>query len=372
MPNVFVNAVNSKVGGGKNILNNYLQELATHKSEYSFFILTPNYDEYKSYNCSHIEILKFNKYYSSTLFILFLYFLKIPAILKKKKIDVVFNFSDMIIPTKVGQIYFFDWPYAVYDADYIWKRMSLKDWIHRKIKIFFIHLYIKKVKLTIAQTNNIAKRLREKFNLADVVVIKTPIATNFNAVDNIFDFELPNNQKKFLFPASYSSHKNFQIILKLALLMKSKQLDYVIVLTIDKKIANCYLKKIRALDLDNIINLGTVLIHKMPSLYKQCDALLFPTLLETYGLPYIEAFEFELPIVTSDLDFAHEICENLAYYFDPFDEVSILSAMNRVFQNLDNLAERKRLGKIKNSSIPKWRDVVVDFNKQIKFVLSKN
>jgi hypothetical protein len=48
----------------------------------------------------------------------------------------------------------------------------------------------------------------------------------------------------------------------------------------------------------------------VPKWYKATQALLLPTLLESFSGTYIEAMHFERPIFTSNLDFAKEVCEN--------------------------------------------------------------
>jgi glycosyltransferase involved in cell wall biosynthesis len=64
-----------------------------------------------------------------------------------------------------------------------------------------------------------------------------------------------------------------------------------------------------------VYNLGPIPIPECASLYKECDAMFLPTLLECFSASYIEAMYMEKPIVTSDLDFAHTVCGNSALNF---------------------------------------------------------
>jgi len=57
--------------------------------------------------------------------------------------------------------------------------------------------------------------------------------------------------------------------------------------------------------------------------------LLMPSLIETVGLPYLEAMHFGRPIPTSDLDFAHDVCGDAASYFDPWDPDAIAASVSR-------------------------------------------
>ncbi len=53
-----------------------------------------------------------------------------------------------------------------------------------------------------------------------------------------------------------------------------------------------------------IENIGPVPSEMLPQVYPSADALIFPTLLESFSRTYLEAMYFGLPILTSDRDFA--------------------------------------------------------------------
>lgn len=372
MSNIFINALNLSIGGGKNILDNYLSELSSAHLTHTYYVLTPNFNSYKIYNKDKLKIIDIESVFKSNIFFIGLYLFKFPFLFKKYKIDLVFNFGDIVIPTSISQIYFFDWAYAVYSEEYVWRKMSIKDYLIRKTKIFLINKYIDKAVLTIAQTKNIADRLMKKYSSQNIIIIPTPLGINLSQNSRFYDLKLSSNKKYFFYPASYSTHKNFEIVFNLLKLIKKKNLPYVLVLTLDFEVASEFLKKIKSANLDNVINLGKVKLELMPSLYKQVDALFFPSLLETYGLPYIEAMAFEKPILTSNLDFAHTICDDVAFYFNPFDVESILNVMIYYDNDKDDLEKRIIKGKLKANAIPNWKEVFEKFNTQIEIVLNKN
>jgi glycosyltransferase involved in cell wall biosynthesis len=59
----------------------------------------------------------------------------------------------------------------------------------------------------------------------------------------------------------------------------------------------------------NIEYLGIISFEKMQAIYKNADALLFPSYIETLGLPLVEAASVGMPILVSDLQYAHEVLE---------------------------------------------------------------
>jgi glycosyltransferase involved in cell wall biosynthesis len=69
----------------------------------------------------------------------------------------------------------------------------------------------------------------------------------------------------------------------------------------------------------SIVAVGAIPHEELAAWYRHTDALFMPTLLESFSGTYLEAMAHERPILTSDLDFAHEVCGQAALYFDPRD-----------------------------------------------------
>jgi glycosyltransferase involved in cell wall biosynthesis len=61
--------------------------------------------------------------------------------------------------------------------------------------------------------------------------------------------------------------------------------------------------------------------------YRRVDALFFPSLAESYGLPLVEAMVMGLPVVCADLPYAHWLCADQALYFDPADPAAAREAI---------------------------------------------
>ena len=65
--------------------------------------------------------------------------------------------------------------------------------------------------------------------------------------------------------------------------------------------------------------LGPVAFDRLPALYAGARALLFPSEVESFGLPMIEAMASGTPVIASDLPVSREICGDAALYFPPRD-----------------------------------------------------
>ena len=275
------------------------------------------------------------------------------------------------------------WPHVVHlipagHKGVLFKRLSggtvlnytLEEGLHLVLPWNIVTVYDTRIQQKVTTLELLTSdRLKSKYDIEEIKVIPTPVGLDFSKRNLYKEFNLPENKKYFLYPASYFSHKNFDIIISLGKLIKDENLPFLIVLTIDERIASDFIKKMDKYNLNCIFNVGKVAGEFMPSLYQQCDVLLFPSLLETYGLPYIEAMAINKPILTSDLDFAHAICNEIAYYFDPFNAESILNVMLHYSDDDIELKKRLNVGKKKIELLPDWQKVFLEFEEQIEIIL---
>ncbi|MBA6156294.1 glycosyltransferase [Tenacibaculum sp. S7007] len=368
MSNILVNFSKANVGGGKSILINFLEH--SHKlNEHKYFIITPDYNKYKSFTKNNIYILDIKKIYLKNTFFIFFYCYYIQKLIKRNEIDLIFNFGDVIIPTKRKQVYYFDWAYAVYGENYLWERMSVKDVLLRKTKIFLIGRYIKKLSLVIVQSQNINDRIRKKYNINKLITMPTPVNFTGNNV-KFADKEKYNVDKlKIFYPASFFSHKNFEIIISLANDIKRLNKGHIIYLTLNKESSEDFFLKIKELKLNNQIkNLGRLNLEEIQKVYRESDIVVIPSLLESFGLTYYESMYYRKPVVASNLDFAKVACKNAALYFDPFNSIDILDKIEVTFKD-DMLNLRLDRGEEIVKELPKWEETMMLFEKEINSVL---
>jgi glycosyltransferase involved in cell wall biosynthesis len=77
-------------------------------------------------------------------------------------------------------------------------------------------------------------------------------------------------------------------------------------------------------------------------LYTQAAAYVFPSLMEGFGLPALEAMGYGTPVVSSSATCLPEVYQDAAYYFDPKDTDDMARAINDVLTN-DTLRENLRI-----------------------------
>ncbi len=165
-----------------------------------------------------------------------------------------------------------------------------------------------------------------------------------------------------LYLTKYYTHKNIEILLEL-FGRYSRPLGQVAVVTTiraeDHPRARSFLRAVQRRRLTgHICNVGPIPHEQVPAFYQHCHALLMPTLMETLGLPYLEAMHFGLPILTSDLDFARAVCGDAALYFDPWDAHSICDAIVRLCGDADLARRLAQAGRQRLSvASPGWDEI---------------
>ena len=83
-----------------------------------------------------------------------------------------------------------------------------------------------------------------------------------------------------------------------------------------------------------MILLDLCLGDKLQDTYAGTDCLVFPSRIETWGLPISEFLPYNRPMLLSDLPFAHETAAGASAvgFFDPSSSVALADAMERVLR----------------------------------------
>lgn len=83
--------------------------------------------------------------------------------------------------------------------------------------------------------------------------------------------------------------------------------------------------------------IGYVAAEDLPALYSLCTVFAFPSILEGYGLPVIEAMAHGAPVVTSRGTSTEEVAGGAAVLVDPLDVASIASGIRTALNGRDDL-----------------------------------
>ena len=95
---------------------------------------------------------------------------------------------------------------------------------------------------------------------------------------------------------------------------------------------------------------GFVPAHDLPALYEACTVFAFPSILEGYGLPVIEAMAHGAAVVTSRGTSTEEVAGGAAVLVDPLSIESIAAGLSEALMNIDEL----RIGGIARAAQVPW------------------
>jgi glycosyltransferase involved in cell wall biosynthesis len=124
---------------------------------------------------------------------------------------------------------------------------------------------------------------------------------------------------RLLYLTAYYAHKNIEIIPKVIAVLVRRKLQVQFQLTLPQD----HFERIFGTETAYVVNLGPQTPEQLLSTYTQADAAFIPTLLETFTAAYPEAMKMQLPVLTSDIPVARNICGDAAFYFDPADPEDI-------------------------------------------------
>lgn len=83
----------------------------------------------------------------------------------------------------------------------------------------------------------------------------------------------------------------------------------------------------------NIVFTGFVSEAKLDALYRNAAGFVFPSLFEGFGLPLLEAMDYDLPVATSNRSSMPEVAGQAAVYFDPFDTIAMTRCMAHLLED---------------------------------------
>jgi len=139
------------------------------------------------------------------------------------------------------------------------------------------------------------------------------------------------NEFDFLYVATGEPHKNHRRLIEAWCLLAKEGLFPSLCLTLDDARFAVLCKEIEAMHQQHglkVENAGWLSHNEVLSLYKKAGASIYPSTLESLGLPLIEARQAGLAVLASELDFVRDVLDP-EHTFDPESAVSIARAVKR-------------------------------------------
>lgn len=199
--------------------------------------------------------------------------------------------------------------------------------IHSLLYRYIYSLNIKRNTKVFVQQKWIRERFLRDFGARDVVVSR-PAKNGKNAGGGVRAAAIRKpSLKRWIYPTFPRHFKNVEVVgLALELLEKNPEWSGEVVVTIDGS-ENTYAKWLceRFGHLRSLKLIGRQTAAQMARLYSAADGLIFPSKLETWGLPITESQERGLPLLVADLEYAYETVGHYdaVTFFDPNDPAAL-------------------------------------------------
>jgi alpha-1,3-rhamnosyl/mannosyltransferase len=95
---------------------------------------------------------------------------------------------------------------------------------------------------------------------------------------------------------------------------------------------------------ERVVFTGWIEEADLEGFYAAASVFAYPTLMEGFGMPVLEAMRRRLPVACSNVSALPEVAGDAAEYFDPYDVESIAAALRRLLANPERRAELIALG----------------------------
>ncbi len=313
---IVISGINMVEGGIFTILDNCLRKISAYAQNKEIKVIALINDKSK-FNYSNIEFIEFprsKKYWINRIYYEYFYFRKLS---EKIKPDIWLSLHD-VSPNVVAKKRF-----VYFHHPTIFYKSTFKDWkFDYKIGVFSIlynylfQINLSKNKAVFVQQNWIKKEFKNILNI-DNIFVASPENVEVN---NYQEVNLDPNKIHFFYPSYARSFKNFELIAKaVQLLPEALKNQIEVQLTISEN-ENAYSKYITKKYNDKPLKfIGRISRSEVFGYYQKMDCLLFPSKLETWGLPISEAKGFGKPVLLANHPYAKETIGN-------YDKVSFFDS----------------------------------------------
>jgi len=209
-------------------------------------------------------------------------------------------------------------PAPFYDGPRRWL-LDPRFEIFRLVYGVFYRLNLAKNTWVIVQQDWMRREMERRYKRpAARTIVAHPVRVGGGAPPPAQPAESPALHKRMLYPVYPRSAKNHEVVVEAMRALRGLPIELTLTFTGDE---TRYARMIRdrARDLENIRFAGFLSTEELRRQYECADALVFPSKLETWGLPLSEFRQYGRPIFAADLPYAREALGGYerCVFFDP-------------------------------------------------------
>ncbi|MDT2764687.1 glycosyltransferase [Enterococcus asini] len=315
---ILVNDIAASTGGAISILQDLYDDILKNDSDNEWcFMLSNEYVQAKN----NVNILLFEKEKKYRIIRTLFDYIYGRIIVNKLKPDVYVTLQNTAtLGVKAKQIVYLHQtlPFQFEKNFSFFRTKERKSAFYQHVIGFFIKDTLKRSKTTVfVQSNWLKATLKKEMNNKIIVV-----PPKVKPVNNDFDYNSRN--KTFFYPGTHIIYKNHEIIFDAVdELVHRGYKNFKVVLTIDKP------QELNS-NLQIYEFLGNISRENVIQHYRS-SVLIFPSYIESYGLPLKEAQMTKSLIFASNTSFSNEILKTYpnAYFFSPFQKDELVNLMQK-------------------------------------------
>ena len=329
-----INASNLIIGGGIQVGNAFIRELCVHP-EHEYFIVCSeqvarSLGDLKSFpDFIQLKVVPHQRLIDKLLRII-----RINPFLdrcvKEFSADAVFTiFGPSYWKPRVPHLCGYAKPQYIYLNSPFFKTISFSQRLRlNTLKWIHLNSFRNDSDMLVAENPDVSEKLSALCPHKKVVTVSSCCNPIFDTPELQTEYKLPSfDGITLLTVAANYPHKNLQILPQVATYLRSSHLDFkfrFVLSLLDKSLSVPDEMK------DHFVFVGNIAVQQLPSFYRQSDFMILPTLLECFSASWIDAMKCNVPVLTSDLPFAHGICGDAAVYFNPMDPADIGEKINEL------------------------------------------
>ncbi len=213
-----------------------------------------------------------------------------------------------------------------------------------------------------------------------IVISEGPKLFNTDTQEDIFNKELKSfisSHKYFLHVGVFEKRKNLLFLIKaFNKFLKNGNESYKLVIVgkgtnrVESDDSDNISKLISDLQLKDHVNLtGYLTDYELKCVYKNAFAYIFPSYNEGFGIPILEAFYFDIPVIASDNSCLPEVGGNAVLYFNPHDQIDLFNKLEIITKDdalRNDLIEKGR----ERLKLFSWEDTVDDLFSVFKMTIN--
>ena len=318
--NIYINASNIYIGGGKVILDD-LVSCAKYYENHNFVIYVDPRFKIKDFGRSNIMFKKIEKHVRFLVCFeierkvkvndIVIYLTNIPPIIKHKCTTVLVQSNRLVVDS---------FPLSGFS-------FKTKSRISIERLLFWINK--RNADYIVVQSESMASILRNKGIIKNKIIELAYCELGYKYEDDNTTLNDFNLNDEFLYVGTGEPHKNHKNLVEAWCLLSAENIYPKLILTIDKNtdlykyISRKIVKYGLKIDFKQNLERSEIL-----NLYSRVKALIFPSFIESYGLPLAEAKHYKLPVIAPELDYVRDIVDPVET-FDPNSAKSISRSVKR-------------------------------------------